>query len=143
MTRLLVPLDGTPSDAPARDAEVCTLWATLHTRPAGAQHHVAAAGEPRVFLRFPATGLLVGLPDEPQEALADSGLRTIELQQTDGLGLGLRPEDIEQGVALCGGHDPGTLEGWHCEPVVLLGTDAEGERRPLLKPAALRAWLQV
>ena len=123
--------------AAAAALDRCGLWATLPTRRRS-QGSMAADDEAGVFLHFRGSGLLVALPDEPA-AIAEAGGRQREfpILETDALGLGLRPEDLAEGVAICRGGSDNELAGWRCQPVLLVGVDGEGARHPLMKPSSL------
>lgn len=96
----------------------CRRWVTLAS--AGPRRHPHA--EPGTYLLFLNTGFLVGLPDERGTLLEDeaSGPRFL-LRDTDAAGLGLVPEDLNAGVAVCR-VDGAT--GWHCDPVTLVDDEA-------------------
>lgn len=88
----------------------CRRWVNLAS--AGSRRH--ATSEPRSYLHFISTGLLVGLPDEPGILFDPSDSHPhLFLRETDANGLGLEPEDFTAGVAFCVDDDRAT-PGWSC-----------------------------
>lgn len=121
----------------------CQLWVPLRVRHGAADAPAASGGaEPLHFAVFPHTGLLVGLMDAPDDAAEELPAPvTLELSLTDARGLGLTPDDLVDGVHLCGNGDE-QHGGWSCQPVTLVGFDADGTSRALNGPASLAAWLE-
>lgn len=95
--------------------ELCKLWVNLASAGPRAHPH----GEPTTYLQFPATGLLVGLPDEPGMLVEpDVPAGRFVMREEDADGLGLSREDLAAGVALC--RTDGSPFDWRCEPVDLV-----------------------
>lgn len=100
----------------------CNLWVNLAS--AGPRAHLHA--EPTAYLQFPATGLLIGLPDEPGILLEPmTSASQFIMRDEDAEGLGLNRDDLRDGVVLCR-TDAGAV-GWRCQQVNLLIDDAAGE----------------
>lgn len=107
----------------------CNLWVNLAS--AGPRAHLHA--EPTAYLQFPATGLLVGLPDEPGVLLEPmSTASQFVMRDEDAEGLGLSGADLLDGVALC---RTDTTLGWRCERVSLLIENAMGDLRTSHPPS--------
>lgn len=103
----------------------CRRWVPL----ASAGPRRPREAEPTMYLQFRSTGLLIGLPDEPG-TLLDEGAAVVRfvMRDTDAAGLGLHPDDLTAGVALCRSDRP---TGWECAPVSLvIGEPRDESYRP-------------
>lgn len=103
--------------------DTCKLWVNLAS--AGPRRHSHA--EPTAYLHFVQTGFLVGLPDEPGVLLDPRAPSRFVMREADAMGLGLGPDDVSAGVALCHSEDaPG---GWRCETLdFAVGDPEDGPR---------------
>lgn len=102
--------------------ERCNLWVNLASAGPRAHPH----DEPTTYLQFPATGLLVGLPDEPGMLVEpDNTAGRFVMREEDADGLGLSDDDLAEGVALC--RTDGSPFDWRCERIDLVINGVEGE----------------
>ena len=113
--------------------DTCELWTAFH--PGGGVTHE----QPHVFLQFRRSNLLVGLKGHaaPQDPEAEE----LVLSDTDALGLGLRADDFEDGVAVCRDDSPDGVLGWRCYPVTVTGLAEDGTTTQLYSRRTAASWL--
>lgn len=114
--------------------DACELWTGFH--PGGGLSHE----QPHLFLQFRHSNLLVGLKGHAATD-QNSDLEEVVLRDTDALGLGLRADDFEDGVAVCRDDSPDGVLGWRCHPVTVTGVAQDGSTTQLYSRRTAATWL--
>jgi hypothetical protein len=113
--------------------DTCELWTAFH--PGGGVTHEP----PHIFLQFRHSNLLVGL--KGNGSMQDSDTAEVVLSDTDALGLGLRADDFEDGVAVCRDDSTDGVLGWRCHPVAIRGLAQDGSTTQIHSRRTAATWL--